>query len=317
MEVQLTMSMSGEHGDAQVLANGLVVSRPEGWSGVVGLCATLFKLRIGFAIMFSAIGGAVLATGGWPDLVGTGILALAVLSAASGAGAFNHWFDRDIDAVMGRTANRPFVNGRLGPHLGWPVFFGLMMLGGSVLAGWYFNVVSGVLVAAGALTYAVVYTVWLKRKSDWNIVLGGAAGSWAVLAGAAAGGSLIDPAVLLLAGVLFLWTPSHFWSLAIALVDDYARAGIPMLPVTRGVATAVRWSLINTIMLTVATLLLVATIGSLLLWLFAGFGVIWLLFATGRMVQRPERKTAMLAFKASLIHLGTLLLGVFANVAVP
>ncbi len=284
-------------------------------AGWLGLCATLFKLRIGSAITLSALGGAVLAGGGWPGALDTGVLALAVLMAASGAGAFNHYYDRDIDALMGRTCKRPFVNGRLQARLIWPLSFFAMIAAGSLLAGWHFNPASGLFVAAGALTYALVYTVWLKRRHDWNIVIGGAAGSWAVLAGAAAAGHAGNPDVLLLAAVLFLWTPSHFWSLAVVIADDYKRAGVPMLPVTRGVATAVRWNAINTALLLAATLWLGARSGSALLWLGAGSGAAWLGYTTFVMVKNPTRANAMTAFKASLIQLGLLLAGLFAMYA--
>ncbi len=285
--------------------------------GLLSIALTLFKVRIGSAITLSALGGAVLAGGGWPAAADTLILALSVLLAASGAGAFNHYWDRDIDAVMGRTRKRPFVNGTLAAHTGWPVAFLAMITAGSILGGWWFNPASGLFVAAGALTYALVYTVWLKRRNDWNIVIGGAAGSWAVLAGAAANGRITDPDVMLLAAVLFLWTPSHFWSLAIVIADDYRRAGVPMLPVTRGINTAVRWNLINTAMLVTATLWLTARSGSILVWLLAGTGAAWLAWTTLLMAREPTSSRAMTAFKASLIQLGLLLAGLFAMHAVP
>jgi heme o synthase len=284
---------------------------------LVGLCMALFKLRIGFAITLAALGGAVLAAGQWPPLLDTLILSIAVLLAASGAGAFNHYYDRDIDAVMGRTRGRPFVNGLIRARTAWPVlFFGMIALGGG-LAAWHFNLAAGLFTAAGALTYAIVYTLWLKRRTDWNIVIGGAAGSWAVLAGAAAAGEFGSAAVLWLAVVLFLWTPSHFWSLAIALADDYRRAKVPMLPVTRGVNVAVRWNLVNTLLLTASTMALAVVVNTPLLWLGALAGSGWLLWTTVKMVNDPVRAKAMIAFKASLIQLGALLAGLFTAFMVP
>lgn len=308
--------MSRQHIQAQALpavAPEGVLPRP----GLLSIALTLFKVRIGTAITLSALGGAVRAGNGWPAAADTTLLALAVLLAASGAGAFNHYFDRDIDAVMGRTNKRPFVNGTLEAHLGWPVAFLGMIAAGSILAGWWFSPACGLFVAAGALTYALVYTVWLKRRNDWNIVIGGAAGSWAVLAGAAATGRVADMDVMLLAAVLFLWTPSHFWSLAIVIAEDYRRAGVPMLPVTRGIDTAVRWNLINTAMLVAATLWLTARSGSVLVWLLAGTGAAWLAWTTVQMARDPSPSKAMTAFKASLIQLGLLLAGLFAMHAVP
>ena len=283
----------------------------------VALCMALFKVRIGFAITLAGLGGAVLAAGQWMPVTDTLVLAVAVLLAASGAGAFNHYYDRDIDAVMGRTRGRPFVNGLLNARVGWPLlFFGLIAVG-SGLAAWRFNPAAGLFTAAGALTYAVVYTMWLKRRTDWNIVIGGAAGSWAVLAGAAAAGDYSSTAVLWLAVVLFLWTPSHFWSLAIALAEDYRRAKVPMLPVTRGVDVAVRWNLVNTLALTASTLALAMVVNTPLLWLGALAGSGWLLWTTLNMVRDPVRAKAMTAFKASLIQLGALLAGLFTAFMVP
>lgn len=287
------------------------------WPGAISVALTLCKIRIGVAIMLSALGGAVLAAGGWPAPVDTVVLAMAVLVAASGAGAFNHWFDRDIDALMGRTRKRPFVDGTLRAHPAWPMLFIGMIASGSLLAGVRFGIASGAFVAAGALTYALVYTVWLKRRSDWNIVIGGAAGSWAVLAGAAAFGSTAEPAVLLLAVVLFLWTPSHFWSLAVAIADDYRHAGVPMLPVTRGTATAVRWNLINTALLVAASLALVLQVGSAAAIAFGLAGSGWLAWTTLAMARSTTRASAMRAFTASLIQLGLLLAGLFSHYTVP
>lgn len=280
-------------------------------SGLLRLCATLFKLRIGFAIVLAALAGAVLAAGSWPAGGDTLLLGFAVLLASSGAAACNHYFERDLDARMRRTRARPFVSGRLNARLLWPALFTLMMFAGSGLAAWHFGWASGLFVLAGALTYAVVYTLILKRRTHWNVVIGGASGSWAVLAGAAAFDGLLSPAVLVLAVVLFLWTPSHFWSLSIAVVDDYRRAGVPMLPVVRGVETASRWALVNAVMLAGSALLLAAMLGNVFVWAGALLGGAWLVHAHHRLVQDPTRGLAMAAFKASLIQLGLLFAGLF------
>jgi len=283
--------------------------------GVIGLCVALFKLRIGFAIALSGLGGLMLATGQWPGVADMLLFGLAVMVAAGGAGAFNHYFDRDIDAVMGRTNKRPFASGQLSPSGVWPLAFFTQMLAGSVLAGWLFGALSGAFVLAGALTYALIYTAWLKRRSHWNIVIGGAAGSWAVLAGAAAGGTVLSPDIMLLTLVLFLWTPSHFWSLAIALDDDYRRAGVPMLPVTHGHRTAARWNLYNTTGLVAASVALAIIVDHPLFWLGVVAGCGWLAWTTLAMAITPTRPLAMRAFKASLVQLGLLLLALFAATA--
>jgi heme o synthase len=290
-----------------------VTARP----GLIGLCVALFKLRIGFAIALSGLAGMVLALGQWPALADMLLMGLALLIAAGGAGAFNHYYDRDIDAVMGRTSKRPFASGQLTPSAVWPLAFFIQMIAGAALAGWLFGMLSGVFVLAGALTYALVYTAWLKRRSHWNIVIGGAAGSWAVLAGAAAGGSILTTEIVLLTLILFLWTPSHFWSLSVAIADDYRRAGVPMLPVTLGVATAARWNLYNSVILIAASLALAVVSGRAVVWIGVLAGCGWLAWTTLKMVANPNRSRAMRAFKASLIQLGLLLLALFAAAAWP
>ncbi len=280
--------------------------------GAVALLATLFKLRIALAIVLSAVGGALAAAGGWPAAGDILLLALAVLVAAGGAGACNHYFERDIDARMRRTSRRPFVTGRLRAAPGWPLLFAAMMLGGSGLAAWRFGGTSGALVLAGALTYSVVYTLWLKRRTPWNIVIGGAAGSFAVLAGAVAFGRWDAPAVLWLALVLLLWTPSHFWALAIAIVEDYRRAGVPMLPVTHGRTVAARWALLNTVGLVGASLAFALALGQVAVLAGAALGGGWMLLTGWRMARQPESAAlAMSAFRASLLQLGLLLLPLF------
>jgi len=279
------------------------------------LCVVLFKLRIGVFITLSAVGGALVANGGWLAPSDSGLLAVAVLLASAGASAFNHWFERDLDRLMARTRRRPFASGRLQPTPAWPCLFAAMIVAGSLLAAVSLEPASGAFIAAGALTYALVYTVWLKRRSDWNIVIGGAAGSFAVLAGAAAAGQVASLPAWLLAAVLFLWTPSHFWSLAVAVSDQYRDAGIPMLPVTRGPRAALRWNLVNTLLLTASTIGLAAAIDQPALWLGALTGSGWLLWTTVRMVRDPGGDGPMTAFRASLLQLGLLFVGLFATFA--
>jgi protoheme IX farnesyltransferase len=301
--------MSGHDGQAIAVAAPATVPVRQG--GVLALAAALFKLRIGLAIAFSALAGALVAAGQWPAAGDTLLLLISVLMAAAGAGGCNHYFERDIDARMVRTRGRPFVAGRIEHAPRWLGLFAAMMLGGSLLAGLWLGWLTGMLVLAGALTYSVVYTLWLKRRTEWNIVIGGASGSFAVLAGASATGAWSDPAVLWLTAVLFLWTPSHFWALAIAIVEDYLRAGVPMLPVTRGRAAAARWSLLNTALLVLCSLAFAAAVAQPLVWVGALVGGGWMLATGWRMVRNPGAKTAMAAFRASLIQLGLLLIALF------
>ncbi|HLS87098.1 MAG TPA: heme o synthase, partial [Burkholderiales bacterium] len=199
----------------------------------------LFKVRIGTAIALAAAAGLAIEAGSSKvSFLQKTILVAAVLVASAAAGAFNQYVERDIDVRMARTRNRPFVTGTLkhGPFWLWVI--GAMIVASFLSVFFFTNLVAAVHVFLGAFTYGVVYTVWLKRRTWWNIVVGGLAGSFAVLAGAAAVSPSPGAAAIALAVVLFLWTPPHFWSLAIACREDYAAAGVPMLPVVVGDARA-------------------------------------------------------------------------------
>ena len=274
----------------------------------------LFKVRIGVAIAFAAAAGLAVEKGN----AGAGsalTLVLAVLFASAAAGAFNQYVERDIDARMARTHGRPFVTGvlRHGPFWLWVI---AAMLGASVLAAALStNWIAAAYVFLGAFTYGVVYTVWLKRRTWWNIVVGGLAGSFAVLAGAAAVSPAPGPEALALAVVLFLWTPPHFWSLAIVCRRDYAAAGVPMLPVVVGDARAAKAICAS------AWLLVLASLAPAFLGLHfvyascAAAGGAFFLARCHALVRRPGRMPARRAFLASLVQLSAVLLGAMADVA--
>ena len=203
-------------------------------TATLAMTASILKLRIGSFVALAGLVG-ILTSGGTMGWVQAMIFTLAVLGASGAAGAYNQYYERETDKLMARTFNRPFARGLLRPGPVWPLTF-LALLAGSLAMAWSVGgTLATVLVFLGAATYAIVYTVWLKRRSVWNVVIGGASGSFAMLAGAAAAsdpyGPVIGPVPLLLAGALFLWTPPHFWALAAAKGEDYRRAGIPMLPV--------------------------------------------------------------------------------------
>ena len=268
----------------------------------------LFKLRIGIIMSVTALVALVVTPGEpvqpWEALV----LTLAVLLAASSAGAFNQYYERDLDATMPRTNNRPFVTGEIPHNRWWLLIISSLLLIGVGGAGFALNGIAALHIFLGAFFYAIVYTVWLKRRTWLNIVIGGASGSFAVLAGAAVVDPQLSAVPVLLAIVLFLWTPSHFWSLAIAQNSAYASAGVPMLPVLVGNQTAAKAVLGNTLLL----------VGISILPFFFGLGWLYLFGAvTGggyfllrniQLVKDPSPKMAMSSFFASLAQLILLLL---------
>jgi protoheme IX farnesyltransferase len=242
------------------------------------------------------------------------LVTLAVVVASAAAGAFNQYVERDIDARMARTRRRPFVTGALARSRGWLLLIGAMVVGAGALAAIAANALAALYTLAGAFVYGVVYTVWLKRRTWLNIVVGGLAGSCAVLAGAAAiAPGRLDPAPLALAVVLFLWTPPHFWSLAIACREDYQAAGIPMLPALVGDAKCARAVLAGTTLL-VAASLVPAWYGLSWIYLAAAVaGGAWFLYTSIALVRTPGRATAMVNFHASLAQLTLLLAGAIAD----
>jgi len=216
---------------------------------------------------------------------------------------------------MARTRGRPFASGALPTSLGWLLAILALFVVAVATATWLVNPRAAAFVALGALTYAVVYTLGLKRRTAWNIVIGGLAGSFAVLAGAAAAGPQIGPLSLILAFVLFLWTPSHFWSLAIAGAKDYAAAGVPMLPVVLGNDRAARIVHANTVILVTASMLPVFFGAG---WVYAAAalaGGLHFLHRTRRLASAPSRQTAMAAFFASMVQLSVLLAGIVVDAA--
>jgi len=269
----------------------------------------LFKLRIGVAIALAAAAGLSVESGTAIGFAEKIVLVLAVLFASAAAGAFNQYVERDLDARMGRTRNRPFVTGRLRHGPAWLWLIGVMLAGAVAAAAVATNFLAGLYVFLGAFTYGVVYTVWLKRRTWWNIVVGGLAGSFAVLAGAAAVSTSPGPEALALAVVLFLWTPPHFWSLAIACRADYEAAGVPMLPVVVGDTRAARAIFASAILLVAASLVPFLYSMSIIYLASAAAGGAFFLLRCRALVRRPGRETARAAFLASLVQLGAVLAG--------
>jgi protoheme IX farnesyltransferase len=236
------------------------------------------------------------------------VLALAVLLSSASAGAFNMFMERDIDARMNRTRGRPFVTGQFTANGYWLAGIGLLLATAITAAALATNAIAAFYVFLGAFVYGVVYTVWLKRRTWMNIVVGGLAGSFAVLAGAAAVDPGLAPAPVILAVVLFLWTPPHFWSLAFKYRDDYAKVGVPMLPVVVHKQTAAYIILGHTVLLAGLSLLPVMYGLGWIYFLGAASGGAWFVWTSIGLARHPSPETAMTNFHASLLQLSLLLI---------
>ena len=221
---------------------------------------SLLKLRVVLLLDATAVGVMIPAAHGHPSWSAMLAVLFGGTFAAGGAHAINCWFDRDIDAEMHRTRRRPLPSGRIPA---WhAVVLGITLIALSFAVLWAgANLLAAVLALAGALVYVFVYTVWLKRSTPHNIVIGGAAGAMPPLVGWAAATGRLDLTALALFGVVFFWTPPHFWALAQMLKNDYARAHVPMLPVVAGDVSAKRQTIVYAV-LTVAVSLVPFFTGS-------------------------------------------------------
>ena len=235
------------------MSDATIVNRPIDAASVVEAASGvrdyvgLLKPRVMSLVVFTGFVGLWLAPGDLHPLLA--IVAVACIAMGSGAaGAINMWYDRDIDAVMARTAARPIPAGRVAPDDA--LAFGIVLSLASVtLMGLATNWVAASLLAAAILFYVFVYTAWLKRRTPQNIVIGGAAGAFPPMIGWAAVGGDVSLAPLVLFAIIFFWTPPHFWALALYRSGDYERAGVPMLPVVAGRAATKRQMLVYTILL--------------------------------------------------------------------
>jgi protoheme IX farnesyltransferase len=226
--------------------------------------------------------------------------------SAGGAGAINHALDRDIDAVMKRTANRPVASGRVSPQAA--IVYGVLLGCASfALLSLFVNPLAAVLAMSGLLGYVLVYTVWLKRSTPQNIVIGGAAGAVPPLVAWAAVTGGLDGTALYLFAIVFFWTPPHFWSLSLLMKDEYARAGVPMLPVVSGEKETRRQILLYAFLLYAV---------SQLPFCAGGFGAIYLVcsvllgaafvYGAYRLLRRADRRSALRLYLFSLAYLALL-----------
>jgi heme o synthase len=266
--------------------------------------AELCKFKVQSLLLLTTV--TTMAVAGDPSL---GLIAVTLLGgslSAGGAGAVNHWYDRDIDARMRRTANRPVASGRIAPA--HALVFGCVLAALAVVVLWVgANPLAAALSFAGFLGYVLVYTVWLKRRTPQNIVIGGAAGAVPPLVAWAATTGELSGTALYLFAIVFFWTPPHFWALSLLMKDEYARVGVPMLPVVRGEAETRRQIVLYSVLLYAVTQLPFCA---------GGFGAVYLvaslvlggLFIGGAVLlqRRPDRRAALRLYLFSLAYLALL-----------
>ncbi|MFN0145911.1 MAG: heme o synthase [Dehalococcoidia bacterium] len=295
--------------------NALALARPSVLDTVRNYIS-LTKPAIIVLLLVTTVPAMVVAAEGWPSTW----LVLATLIggtlSAGGANTINCWYDRDIDGIMKRTRSRPMVTGVIEPSHGLAFGIGLGVLAFAFL--WLTTTFAAACLALAALLfYVFVYTVWLKRRTPQNIVIGGAAGAFPPMVGWAAVTGDVALASVVMFAIIFFWTPAHFWALALRLKDDYQDAGVPMLPVTDGPEVTrvqiVRYS----VLLVVVSMLLgpAAELG----WTYLGaalvLGAAFVLFAV-RLWRRPATVSPMTLYKYSLLYLAALFIAMGIDAAI-
>ncbi|MEM0482799.1 MAG: heme o synthase [Nitrososphaerota archaeon] len=273
---------------------------------------SLTKPKITLLNIGSAVSCYLLAGGSY---WGSALLFLTGYLASGGSSMLNNYLDRDIDGLMRRTARRPLPSGRVPGKV--VLALGLILSAASIVLAWVlFNLLTALMIAAGILTYAVVYTILLKRRTDWNIVIGGAAGSFPPLAGWAAATNMIGLEAVLMALLIFLWTPGHFWALAIRAENDYRSARLPMLPVTKGLGQAVKAIAASNALMLGSWALLSMTINPPTIFLLVTTPLTALIaYYTAALIRNRGREDSWRLFKATspwllIIQLGLIMVRV-------
>jgi protoheme IX farnesyltransferase len=282
----------------------------------IGAYVALTKPRIIELLLITTIPAMVLAKGGWPD---TWLVVWTVIGgslAAGGANAINMYIDRDIDQLMARTRSRPLVTGKISPRSALVFAIALEVLAFAVLAV-SSNVLAGTLAVSATLFYVFVYSLWLKRTSRQNIVIGGAAGAAPVLVGWASVTNSLSWSAAVLFLVIFLWTPPHFWALAIRHADEYKAASVPMLPVVETTARTVRTMGWYAVAVTVTSLALIPVndMGVIYGVMSAVLGIVFIALTFG-LGKAPSMSQAMRVFTFSITYLTLLFLAAMIDVLV-
>ncbi len=315
-----SLSNMTEQTESEILSvarHGPAAQSNTGWRYSLNMVVVLFKLRVVFLLVVAATAGAFLASGGWPGLPTLLLTWITGGMAAAGASALNQYWERDSDGSMGRTSQRPLVTGQIS-NPRWVPIVGLLLIFVPSLAVLPFNPPLTFWLLTGAFIYVIIYTIWLKPRTLLNVVIGGLAGSAAVLCGSAAAGYWNAPGALVLALILFLWSPFHFWSLALIYREEYARADFPMLPAKTTPQVASWWVLAHTLPTGIAGLALVAL--PYLGWIYfipvfiITMDLFWRAF---KLVRDPVPQNARGLFISSNIYLLVLLIAICLGSVVP
>lgn len=273
----------------------------------IGDYVALTKPRVMSLLLYTALGGMVLAARGLPDITVLVSVLVGGALASGGASSINHGLEGELDIAMRRTKARPVASGRISPR--HALIYGLILnIASFTLLLLGTNLLAALLAMAGTAIYVLVYTMWLKRTTTQNIVIGGAAGAIPPLVGwAAVTGSVALPSWYLFS-IIFFWTPPHFWALAIMIKDDYKAAGIPMLPVVVGIKETRRAMFLYTLILTALTALLYVTTDQLSLIYLVGALVLgaFYIYFSARLWWKEGRGPVVSLYKFSLLYLGLL-----------
>lgn len=287
------------------------------WRDYVGIkeFAEISKFRIVAVLDLVAI-TSLLAASKW-QISGETILFLFIAGtlASMGSSALNHYYDRDIDSLMSRTSKRPIPSGRLGANSA--LAYGLALSIASVVIAYFtLNPIATAFIALGIFFYVIIYTAWLKRSNASNIVIGGFAGSCASYAGWATATGTLDLLGFLVGLLVFIWTPSHFWCLAIKSKEEYASARIPMLPVLVGDSAAAKYVLINTLVLVPFSIMLYFFGLGLLYLIIASISGAMMLVYNFMLIKNPSKNVAWKAYKVSSPYLAIIFLALMFDALV-
>jgi len=298
------------------MEHDITTIRTNGGGAVATLSAfvMLTKPRIIELLLITTVPSMVVAKGGMPDISLVLLTVVGGTLAAGGANTFNMYIDRDIDRLMQRTQGRPLVTGAVSPRAALIFAFALEALAFCLFLLWV-NLLSAVLALGACLFYVFVYSLWLKRTSKQNIVIGGAAGAAPALIGWAAVTGSLSLSPFILFAIIFFWTPPHFWALAIKYADDYEAASVPMLPVVTSIRGTALRMVIYTVVVIGLSLWFHSVAGTSFLYLsVAVAGGLMFLWRTIELLRRPSSAQAMKVFTYSIVYLGALFIAVAVDV---